>query len=285
MILAIAADTFGQMEKGSIESVITECIAAKRAANLRPIYVRELARFWGKFAEGRETMPIASQDVAQLDRWLSMFSHPSTRATAINRLSALFSFAYRRGYVDRNPADRLERPRIDRRPPRILSPEESTSLMSTCLAVAPEMLAAFALGLYAGIRPAELARLEWSSVDLARGLVRIDAAASKIRRRRIVRLEAIALRWLALAPSMSGRVQPRQARRRRRRIERAIGWEKWPHDLLRHTAASYLLALHQDAGKVSLWLGNSPGILLRHYHELVSPEDCARFWSMEPVAK
>ncbi len=41
-------------------------------------------------------------------------------------------------------------------------------------------------------------------------------------------------------------------------------------------------ALHQDAGKVVLMLGNSPAILLKHYRELVTPEECEAFWAILP---
>jgi hypothetical protein len=54
----------------------------------------------------------------------------------------------------------------------------------------------------------------------------------------------------------------------------------WPTDLLRHTAASYLLALHKDAGKVANMLGNSPQILLSHYHDPVTEADCKAFWQL-----
>jgi hypothetical protein len=57
---------------------------------------------------------------------------------------------------------------------------------------------------------------------------------------------------------------------------------KFPQDLFRHTAASYLLALHGDAGKVATMLGNSSSVLLRHYHEPVNKADCDRFWSITP---
>jgi hypothetical protein len=57
---------------------------------------------------------------------------------------------------------------------------------------------------------------------------------------------------------------------------------EWAHDLLRHTAASYLLALHHDAGKVASWLGNSARVLETRYKELVKPDACAAFWALTP---
>jgi len=43
-----------------------------------------------------------------------------------------------------------------------------------------------------------------------------------------------------------------------------------------------MLASHQDAGKVALWLGNSPKILLSHYHHLSDAADADAFWRILP---
>jgi len=50
---------------------------------------------------------------------------------------------------------------------------------------------------------------------------------------------------------------------------------------LKLPAASMWLAKYQDVGKVSKWLGDSPGILLTRYYELVGPEDAVKFWSAD----
>jgi integrase len=69
-------------------------------------------------------------------------------------------------------------------------------------------------------------------------------------------------------------------RRFKRKARQALGLAAWPADLLRHTAASYLLALHDDVGKVAKMLGNSSAILLSHYHQPVKSEDCGQFWKV-----
>ena len=60
---------------------------------------------------------------------------------------------------------------------------------------------------------------------------------------------------------------------------------EWHQDLVRHTAASMMLARDRDAGKVAEQLGHSPDILLRHYRELVSAEAVARYWMVSPEMK
>jgi integrase len=262
----------------TLETAINSLLIAKTLANLRPQYLKSLRAYLGQFCRGREETLVASVDVVILESWFASRSEGlATMASNIGRLSALFSFCERRGWIERNPCRMLERPRVDRKVPKILQPDQAEKLIAAVKERRPHMVPFFTLGMYAGIRPDELARIDWTAVDLGRSLVTVDAAASKVRRRRLVYLEPKATDLL----KHGGRLPVSRATRRRYQSFACavLGFEDWTQDLLRHTAASYLLALHQDAGKVAMRLGNSPGILMRHYQELVGPEDCLAFWS------
>jgi integrase len=265
----------------SLKTAIDALIVAKSMANLRPHYIKSLRAYLGQFSRGRESSPVASVDVFTIESWFSSRSEAlATMASNIGRLSALFAFCERRGWISRNPCRLLERPRVDRPPPKILTPDQVAKLMNAVATRRPHMVPFFALATYAGIRPDELARIGWQAVDLDRAIVTVDAAASKVRRRRLVPLEPIAVQLLR---EHRGRLPVSRATRRRYQSFACavLGLDEWPQDILRHTAASYLLALHQDAGKVALRLGNSPGILLRHYQELVPANDSRRFWGLD----
>ena len=100
----------------------------------------------------------------------------------------------------------------------------------------------------------------------------------------IVYGEPNALEFIRFAKQKAARLPIKRMTRRRYldHAEKVLGFDVWPQDCLRHTAASYMLALRKDSGLVADRLGNSPGILLRHYRELVKPEDCLAFWSIRP---
>lgn len=263
--------------------VVQSCLVAKRAANLRADYLRELERCLRRFSDFIGPVNIASISHWQIEQWLARPGlSPASRATGMNRLSALFSFAVRRGLIDRNPVDRLDRVRLERRPPMILSPNDTARLLAVARASMPEFLPYLIVGVFAGVRPKELERLRFEDINFRSGVIRVDAAASKVRRRRIVELEANAQLWLAEFSGRSGPVVDCQVRRKLRRLRVAMGWDSWPKDILRHTCASYLMAKHRDAALVADWLGNSPAILLTHYRELVSREDCLAFWELLP---
>lgn len=196
----------------------------------------------------------------------------------MSRLSTLFSFCKKRGWIDENPCDRIERVRIDGKTPPILTPEQCDRLLRGAPTVC---LPYFTLCLFCGIRPSECQRLTWSDINLEKKFVSVSAAASKVRQRRIVPIPDRAVKILEAFPIKIGLVAPSLStiRRSRKRLLEITGG-KWNSDLLRHTAISYALARHEDLGKVSTWMGNSPTIIKRHYDGMASKEDSDRFYAV-----
>lgn len=261
----------------SLAESIDRLIAAKRAANLRPVYLKSLRYYLNRFAQGREARPVDSITPAEVEKFLSQFPLAASRATWLNRISTLFAFAVRRDFLPKNPCAALERITVERKAPVILTPAQSRQLLE----ITPTVLRPYlVLGLFAGIRPSELQRLTWAEVDLVTFTVKVNVA--KTRRRRIVPLHQRAVALLSEHPLKSGPLAPSNStvRRWKRRACAVLGLPSWPADLLRHTAASYLLALHGDAGKVATMLGNSSSILLSHYHQPVRNGDCGHFWAV-----
>lgn len=188
----------------AIGQVVTDFLAAKAVANRRPSYLKSVKVILRMFIRGREDKPISefiSLDI--LEEWLARRKFmPATRSGRISVLSSFFSFAKRRGFITENPCSRLERVRLESKPPTILSPEQAETLLrwmsnGRCQQQRRNWrLAQVVLGLFCAIRPAELSRLFWKDVDLERGVVRIDAAVSKVRQRRIVEIPPNAIAWL-----------------------------------------------------------------------------------------
>lgn len=260
-------------------------IQSKDEAQRRPAYIRGLHQILKRFARGREDLPVSQLSVVDIETWLGDNARtPGSRATMINRLSTLFAFLRRRRLVRENPCEFIDRPTIEQGPPAILTVEQCQEALAWSHKQAPRFLAWLTLGLFAGIRPNELDRLNWRDIDLEAGLLRIDAAASKVRQRRIVHLEPAARAWLGLAKKLKSDLPlPHVTRRRQlRALREHLGFEDWPKDVLRHTAASHLLAIKKDAAAVALELGNSPQILLKHYRELVTRDQAKAFWNLRP---
>lgn len=270
----------------TLGEAIAETLAVKAKSNLYKPYVNSIRQYLAMFARGRESEPISSITTEVIEAWFAGRNEkPVSRSSNIGRLSSMFQLAWRKRWIQENPCRRLERIRIDRKAPQILSIEQVKSALVFTRNERPRWLAYFALATFAGVRPTELLRVSWACVNLAKGTLTIDAAASKVRRRRIVRLMPAALAWLKLAKEKDAQLGNLTYVGRKRyyfQLRKLFGFQEWPQDILRHTAASYWLAEVRDAAKVACELGNSPGILGRHYLELVEQEQAAAFWAIMP---
>jgi integrase len=136
-----------------------------------------------------------------------------------------------------------------------------------------------AIGAFAGVRDAELKRLDWHEIDLARGHIEIKGAKAKSARRRIIPIQPNLSAWLRPYAAMKGSVAPEGSREKIDRACEAAKLVHWPVNGLRHSYASYRLAAIHDAPRVAAELGHtSPQMLYSTYRELVLPEEAERYW-------
>jgi integrase len=271
----------------TLGTAIEKLLAAKRLARRRPKTLQNLHESLRHFARGREDVPVAQTlTLGVIEAWVSRPGlSDQSRATFQNRLSTLANFCVRRGWLAGNPVDRCEAIAIEQRPPRILTVAQSRDLLDFVRHHEPRSLAWFVLALLVGCRPCECDRLTWQDIDLDHGIIRVDAAASKTRQRRLVHPMPNAICWLRFARDHGGgRLAMSHATRRRavRRVRDALCMSVWHQDVLRHSCASYLYAELQDPARVSVELGHSIGVLLRSYRELVTREVAREFWRIMP---
>jgi len=219
---------------------------------------------------------------------------PGTMLAARKRLRALFAMGVRRQLIGRNPLDDLPRPPVVvEGEVEILTLAEAQRLWAVCREVAPRLLPGLGLGLWGGLRQAEVERLVWHDVRRRTGMVHVSGAKAKTRQRRLVSVElplelALECRAGAVGPVWSAP----GLREEWERVRRAAGWavrvgrqgeagagRPWPHNALRHSFASYHLAYFKDAARTALEAGHSQAVLFRHYRELVTQEDAEAWWS------
>ena len=66
-------------------------------------------------------------------------------------------------------------------------------------------------------------------------------------------------------------------------IRQAASIDTWPNNAMRHSYATYHLALHQDAPRTAHELGHTgPGMLYRHYRNLATQADARRYFRITP---
>jgi integrase len=165
--------------------------------------------------------------------------------------------------------------------PGILSVEQARALLVNAT---PELVPFFAIGLFAGLRRAELERLDWSEIDFESGLIQVTAEKSKTATRRFVTMQPNLRQWLLPLRQLKGSVTPPENFRELFNQARvAAGITDWPENALRHSFASYHLAHFKNAASTALECGHTDSrVTFAHYRELVKPREAARVWKLAP---
>jgi integrase len=270
----------------TVARLADEVLQSKRNDGLSGKYLGMLRLYLKRFCQDFGGRAIAGITVEELDHWLrALTGSPKTRMDYRANVSVLFGHAFKRRIIDSNPVAFTARPKLIDKAPEIFKVDELRALLEAARQQAADILPMLAIGAFAGLRDAEIKRLDWREIDLARGHIEVTAAKAKSARRRIVPILPNLAAWLRPYSGMTGPVVPAAARGKLERARKDAGLQKWPNNGLRHSFASYRLAAIHDAPRVSAELGHtSPHMLYSTYRELVHPEEAERYWKIEPAA-
>jgi integrase len=229
----------------------------------------------------RVAADIATED---LSAWLAgLNAAPVTVLNYRRILSVLFSYAMRLKACADNPVDGAFKPSKADTVVGILTVAQAAALLKAAHD-RPEILPAIAIGLFAGVRDAELRRLDWSEIGFESGFITITPSKAKKKARRLIELRPALRAWLEPLRQISGPVWPAGERGRilHEAARSAAGITPWPHNALRHSFGSYGLAECQNAAALALEMGNSATVLMEHYREIVLPREAKAYWSLTP---
>jgi integrase len=236
----------------------------------------------------RKIGEISADDIRRYIGQVGAGAH--VRKDYVLRLAEIFKYAIARNYVAVSPltalttSDRKELcGHIESKEPAILTPDQALTLLQTARAH-PELghLGTVVLGLFGGIRSAELSKLEWSAVHLEgeKPFVTISAGIAKKRRIRNVELCPAALTWL-VGPHEGLVAGPADSFKYRFRKLTAAAGIVWKSNAMRHSFGSFHYALHGDAVATSRQLGHPQGDdqLFSHYRALANREDAVKYFA------
>jgi integrase len=273
----------------TVAALVTEFLAEQSRLGRSLVHQNDqrqrLSRFLARFSD-REVQSITPGEITA---WLGLCggSEPLSAQSVNNyraRVSSLFGYAVKRGYLEKNPVVAVGKVKVEDEPPEIFTPEELRRLLE---AATPELLPCLAIGAFTGMRTAELLRLEWKDVHLLdRQYLEVRAKKSKTAQRRLITLSPNLLAWLSPYAEHAGKIWLGTRREYHTACQTArtdAELPKWPNNGLRHSFASYHLAKHQDAPRLALDLGHtSPTLIFSNYREIVTPEAADQYWNILP---
>ncbi len=223
----------------------------------------------------------ATISTRQVDEWLrDLPLAPQGRNNYRSAIRSLFNFAVKRNYATSNSAANTEKAKVVDVARGILTISETVALLNACES---DTFPFVAISVFAGLRSAEIERLDWSEVDLDESHIEVTAKKAKNSRGRLVPISENLAAWIRPLMSRSGPVAPNGLRKRFDAVNVRARLSEWPPNAMRHSFASYRLAQTHDAARVSLEMGNSPAMIFQHYREMVKPKDADRYRNIVPV--
>jgi len=272
--------------------LVTEVLHVKAKAGRRQSTVKDYKFVFNRFNRSYGQRRVHEVHRDDVDAWLDANTKSlASRSIYLRYLNVLFSYALKRNYCSANPIEGIERPQVTLKPPGVFTVEQATSLLRAAVEKPDlDLIPYFSIGLFAGLRPTEMTRLEWSHVRLDERVILVNADASKTSQKRFVDISDNLFVWLSPIVKESGALAPRSLSVRVREAWRKTKEyehgkiEKWLQDGMRHSYASYHLTKHKNAPLTSLQMGHtSPQMLFNHYRNLVLAADAERYWTVTPA--
>ena len=269
--------------------LVDEFLKVKEADGASERYLGDLRSRLNQFSEIFDGKAIAEITSTEIDDWLRSLSDKETgkRLSPITRnnfrrvLIVALNFARDRGYCIDNPAAKTAKAKVVEGIVGILTVDETVHLLENAPA---NVVPYIAIAAFAGLRRAELERLDWNEVDLESKLIEVTAKNAKSARRRLVRIQPNLAKWLQPNRRSSGSVTPPDYPELLVSGRKAAKIEDWPQNALRHGFASYHLAKFNDAAALALELGHTNShLVFQHYRQLVKPKEAERYWKIAPA--
>lgn len=293
-VVELWKETHYSLSRKPLRQAIDQFIDEAVLGNLRPRTKRERKNTLERLLEKLGDVEAHTIKLHSLEEFINDPSEgrvPSV-TTRRNRRAVLHTFwewmaSKSKRYCLSNIVADLKKPSADGRAVEVLSLDEARRLFATASSVAGQSLVPYvALALFAGMRDEELARLNWSDVDLEKGQLTVQGRTSKTRAPRQHKLANNLLEILKRSRHLP--IKPRNFSKLWRKVREQAGFNcsktpdssrrRWVEDLTRHSAISYWLKIEQDEGKAAYRFGNSANVIQAHYEASVSEEDARGYF-------
>jgi len=263
------------------------------------------------------------RDFSAADLREHIFSLPYSEVTLNHRrtyLQGAFGWWLKQGWVDENPIRKIETPEVPDKEPGILTVAETEQIFRANEKIDPGICGILALGAFAGMRSSAIARLAFDEIDFnQRGILTPAEKTKKKRRQWIEDLPSNLWQWLRRTPPEIFDLSERQlrhlrteafkragllveaddiARELRKQSRRGSDQREGrgaspskpadaircpPKNCLRHSFATYHVALHRDPGRTALILSHrQQDVLYQHYLGIATQSAASEYFKIKP---
>jgi integrase len=268
----------------TVKEVVEGFIASRKSSGRSARYLQTLKYDLEKVSKALRK-PIASVTVTELDMVLRGISNPRTRKNLRCSIVSCWRWARSKGWLPQDKttaADLTDSPEIPGKDPEIIGPADLEKALRK--AESDERLSKIipylTLAAFAGIRSAEIGRMTWEdNINLDTGVIILGSSITKTKRRRVIRMEPVLKAWLE-AHRGAGKIL---SAARPHKLLAEVKPAAWPHNALRHSAVSYLMALHRNAALVAEQCGHTEAQLQASYKAAVTPDQALLWFNVQPT--
>ena len=141
-----------------------------------------------------------------------------------------------------------------------------------------------AIGAFAGLRSAEILRLTWDKIKLADREIVMNSEMVKTGSRRVVKITENLAKWLSPYEEYLKTTDLVIEKNFYKRFDdfRKANNIKWVNNGLRHSAATYYLALTKNAYLTAEQMGHAVDVLKQHYKGLAREKEAIAYFNIEP---
>jgi integrase len=253
--------------------------------NVRPKSLHTMNSFLNRLVaalNGKALAEVSQDDVKAICFEAGL--EPKTQRNRLGMTSQLFNFALRNKWVSENIVKNISKPAKVHTEHVVLTVPQVARLLE----LAPDygLMAYCLLGLFAGVRAAELQRLDWPYIVWPDREIKLTAAATKIGQRRVFDIDETLAAWLEPYVKATGPISPRGAEfdTAFQKLRKAAGITNWPHNAMRHTFVSYHIAHFKNPSKTCLIIGHigDSNLLHNNYKSIVPTAEAKKFWALRP---
>jgi integrase len=281
-----------EIERKTVKDAV-EAYLANQQPKLSGHHYRNVKGILEAFAKNeRFTGGVMDVTSAGIEDWLDSFGHsPTTMNNYVKSICAFFNWCVKRRLCPQgfNPAsaDMIDRRDEDDSEIVIWSVDEAQTVLNRLSVAAFDLVPAFVIGCFLGLRISEIERLTWDMVREAvtTGWLRLQGNMTKTGKARILPVSVNAKAWLLPHLGKTGPVVPESAITETPvHISKATGIA-WKANASRHSYGSYRYAVTQNIGQVSKEMGNGSAKCLKHYARPdLTPEQGHAWFGIMPQA-
>ena len=196
------------MPRKTVPEAVEEMIKVREKDGTSDAYLKVLRVYLGQFKQRIQTQLTLVTTGMLTEYFRSLEVSPRSKNNARATVGAFFKFCKENGWLPRDHEGVSQVAKFKERAPETIEIYTPPELVELLRVAKPELVPFLTIGAFAGLRTAEIERLDWAEVRLKERLIEIKAAKAKTASRRLVPISENLAAWLKGYAQDSGPVFP-----------------------------------------------------------------------------